>query len=326
MFDVRGKGSSWYAPGKSDSFSNQVSTLAATSVPGFLSAATPDENSPAGIVAYYNAEGWTGGLALLFAVREGGTAQDDESAYFAWLYYDLASVGKGSRLGFLLATNNYSGSETAVNTLGVGASLKDLATANSEIFINIAINNGDAGRVGGQTLTAKGRAMEFGFNYVLNPESQQWVEIAFTQLSGDGDTSANEDVDNFLGYVYRSNGLLIVEDPVFGLNWNTNYQCIKIQGGMSFTQGAMKNNVNVTVALGLCSTVEDVGSSPDDTTKLGTEFDVRVVWWHSKAVAMEINLGVLSGSDVLELATGGPAASGSETSSQLFTIGWRIQG
>lgn len=325
MFDVRGKGSSWYAPGKSQSFGSHSTTLASTSVPAFLSGSAGDLNTPTGIVLHYTAEGWTGGLALLPAVIEGGTSSDDEAAYFAWLYYDLASVGKGSRLGFLLATNSYSGRDTGVRTIGIGASLKDLAMPNSEIFVNIAMNNGDSGFNGVDTLTAKGLGLEAGFHYLINADSQQWVQLTFTQLSGDGDTSANEDSDNFLGYVYRPNGLLILEDPVFGLNWNTNYQCIKIDGGMSFTQGSTKNNVNVTVSLGLANTVEDVGAAPNDTTKLGTEFDVRIVWWHSKAVAMEVNLGVLSGSDVLELATGGPGGD-SETSTQLFTLGWRIQG
>jgi hypothetical protein len=321
MFDVRGKGSSWYAPGKSSSFGTNASDPTPADVgPSIFGG---DTNTPAGVVFHYTAEGWTGGLALLPAVIEGGVAEDDEAAYFAWLYYDLARVGTGSRLGFLLATNNYSGSETDVRTIGIGATLKDLAMVNSEIFVNIALNNGDAGQIGTTTLTAKGVAFEVGFNYLLNPESQQWVEISLTSLSGDGDDSAsgNEDIDTFLGYVYRPNGLLVVEDPIFGMDWNTNLQVIKISGGMSFTQGAMKNNVNVTVTLGLCSTVEEIGPSGSSTDKLGTEIDIRVVWWHSKAVAMDINFGYLTGSDILE-----DFVTGDENNTAVFSLGWRIQG
>lgn len=322
MFDPRGRGSSLYAPSRSQSFGVHNAPDRTVGVASFITDSAGDQNTPAGLVFLYDRQMLHFGLALLPAVVEGGTSSDDEAAHFAWLYYDL---GKGSRLAFLLANNSFTGKDTDVRTVGAGATVKDLVMTNLELFANVALNNGDAGRLGTSTLSAKGMAFELAAHYLLDAESLQWVELSLTQLSGDGDSAGDTDVDSFLGYVHRASGLLIVEDPWFGLNWNTNYRAIKVQGGMSFTSGSMKNNVNVTVALGLCSTVEDVGAAPDDTTKLGTEFDVRVVWWHSKAMACEINVGVLVGSDVLELATGGPGGD-SESSTQVFTLGWRIQG
>lgn len=323
-FDIRGNGHSFYAPGGGNDFDSNVGTLVVTNPGAQIQANRADHNTPVGVVLSYNSEDISGGVAFLPAIQEGGTASQDEAAYFGWLYYSLKSLGKGSRIGALIASNSYSGDFTAVRTIGVGASLKDLGMKNLEIFAEIYIQNGDAGRAGTETLTAKGQAIYLGGNYLVNAENNTWIELSLTRLSGDGDTSANEDVDSWLGSDNVEDSL-IVEGATFGLNWNTNLQAIKIMGGMSFTSGAQKNNVNLTVVLGLFSTVEDVGPVGNDTTKLGTEIDIKVVFWHSKAFATEINLGLLSGSDVLELATGGPGGD-SENSTQLITIGWSIKG
>lgn len=325
-YDVRGNGHSFYAPGHGGSFGRNAQTDETVNVGGYISQNVGDWFQPTGVVFAYNTEDLNFGVALLPAIQEGGTASDDEAAYFLWLYYNLKSLGKGSRIGALVATNAYSGDLTGVRTISVGASLKDLGMKNLEIFAEIYIQNGDAGRFGTDAASAKGQAIYIGGNFLVNAENNTWLELSFTRLSGDGDDSVSLDdtVDSFLSFD-NVNDLLIIEGDVFGLNWSSNLQAIKIMGGMSFTSGSMKNNVSVTVVLGLCSTVEDVGAAPNETSTLGTEIDIKVVYWHSKAVATEINLAILSGSDVLELATGGPGGD-SENSTQLLTIGWTIKG
>ncbi len=307
-YDIRGNGHSFYFPGRSAGFDRDLS---ATTI------GSADWRTPTGVVVGYNTEDLNLGVALLPAVSEGLMADDDEAAYFLWLYYNLKSLGKGSRIGALVATNSWAGAETATRTISVGASLKDLGMKNLEIFAEIYIQNGDAGVAGPDTLDAKGQAIYVGGNYLVNADNNTWFELSFTRLSGDDDP-ADTEVGNFLNYD-NVEDLLVFEGATFGLNIASNMQAIKVSGGMSFTSGAMKNNVNLTVLLGLCTAVEDFAGVSGTTDKIGTEIDVKLVFWHSKAVSTDINLAIVSGSDLLEVFSG-------ETSTQLLTIGWTIKG
>jgi hypothetical protein len=310
MFDVRGKGSPlFFAPGHSTSMATKANSGDTTG--------NSDYMQPSGAVVWYNREAAHFALALLPAIIEGGDPGNDEAAYAATLYYDLDSVGKGSRLGVILCASSLTagavGSSTSsIITIGAGASLKGLGGMEGlEVFAEFYFQSGDVGSTG----DAGGTAFHLGGHYDLQGDSAPWVEVQFTMLSGDDDF-VDTDIDSFLSYE-NVNDLLIIEGQLFGFNWNTNMTTIKIMGGMSFTAGGgAKNNVSLSGALGICKTSEDVGVAPNDTDKLGTEFDVKLTYWFSKAVSFDVNLGFLSGSDVLELAT-----FPTEDSASVFTVG-----
>lgn len=325
IFDVRGTGQSLvFNPGRSAS-PNSTSTTASVVGVGSL---TPGNflQQVAGVSMGMKREAFQLTVAY-YTITEGGPMSADENGLTAYLYYDLPTVGKGSRFGVIVSFNGDTGKETSIMTFGGAVSLKDLAMPGLELYLEFYVNSGDAGTAGTQTLDAAGSAIHLGGKYVLpNNESASWVELNITILSGDGDTAANTDVDNFLSYESVSDAV-ILEDPMFGINVNTNMTIIKIMGGMSFTAGTgAKNNVQLKVVIASATTSEDVNPGVNETDKLGTEIDVKVAYWISKAVAFDAVLGFLTGSDVLELATGGSASSSSETSGFVFAVGFRFGG
>jgi hypothetical protein len=314
MFDLRGRGSPlFFAPGMSGSFGSNI---------GGTTAGDLNYNQVAGVVLWYNRDAAHFALALLPAINEGGPASNDEAAYAVTFYYDLDSVGKGSRIGAILSVNTLpdlapaasGGSESQIITIGGGASLKGLGGMEGlEVFGEFYIQSGDIGPTG----DAGGTAFSLGGHYDLQGEGSPWVGLEFTILSGDDDL-ADTDVDSFLSYE-NVNDFLIIESNMFGLNINTNYTAIKIMGGISFTAGGGdKNNISVSGGLGLFTATEDinVGGTIGNTDEIGTEFDVKLTYSYSKAVSMDVAVAFLFGSEVLEGNT-----ADAEDSSSLFSIG-----
>lgn len=339
IYSLRGNGQSLvFAPYSGGSFGGDsqknVTPLEQQAASGILLSNNSDTQQIAGVVVNYKRDAFNLTVALIPTVLEGGGALHDESVYAAFMYYSLDSVGKGSRFGVFLSSNNWDGNETQVLTIGGGVSLKDLAMPNMEIFVEIFMNSGDAGDTGSgpaaQTLDAGGLAFNLGVHYLINADSQQWIEVSFTQLSGDGDDglTPDTDVDAFLSDGNVAD-LEIIEGSTFGFNVDTNLTAIKIMGGMAFTAGGgAKNNVTLKVVIGLCSTTEDIREASGISTvdAYGTEVDAKLTYWYSKAVAVDVIVGFLSGSDVLEEVTGGSAASGSENGATLFTAGISFKG
>ncbi|MBI4563577.1 MAG: hypothetical protein HY716_02660 [Planctomycetes bacterium] len=323
VFDVRGRGGAlFFDPHHSPSFQDNMFP----GIAGIDTVGNSDWQQVAGASVWYHRESIHLGIGLLPAISEGGNPSADESAYVAMLYYDLsAQVSKGSRIGVIVAVNHFPGDvagkegHSGVITIGAGASLKDIGTQGLELFGEFYFQTGDAGMdpAGtGETLDAGGFAVNVGAHFDFQADNIPWVEGSFTLLSGDDDF-ADGDVDNFLSYE-NVNDLLIIENPYFGFNWNTNMTAVKISGGLSLTAGggALKNNVNLKAILGFVTTTEDVGVAPNQTDTLGTELDVYATWWYSKQVALELQAGFLFGSDVLELVT-----IDAEDSTFMFTLG-----
>jgi hypothetical protein len=307
-FDLRGRGSSlFFAPGMSGPF-------------GANDGGSLSYNQVAGAVLWYNRDAAHFALALLPAIDEGGAASNDEAAYAVTFYYDLDSVGKGSRIGAILAVNSLSqaaaGSATSsIITIGGGASLKALGGMEGlEVFGEFYVQSGDIGTNG----DAGGTAFSLGGHYDLQGEGSPWVGLEFTILSGDDDP-LDTDIDQFLSYE-SVNDFKIIESNLYGFNLGTNYTAIKIMGGISFTAGGgEKNNISVSGGLGLFSATEDinVGGTIGNTDELGTEFDVTLTYAYSKAVSMDVTLAFLFGSEVLE----GITAPADEDSTSLFALG-----
>jgi hypothetical protein len=313
-FDIRGRGSPlFFAPGQAGLFGDNGGSTG--NINGSL-----DYNQVAGAVLWYNRDAAHFALALLPAIREGGAASNDEAAYAVTFYYDLDSVGKGSRIGAILAANTVSsasaGSATSsIITIGGGASLKGLGGMEGlEVFGEFYVQSGDIGTNG----DAGGTAFSLGGHYDLQGEGAPWVGLEFTILSGDDDP-LDTDFDQFISYE-AVNDFKIIESNLFGLNIGSNYTAIKIMGGISFTAGGgEKNNLSLHGGLGLFTATEDinVGGTIGDTDELGTEFDVTLTYAYSKAVSMEVTVAFLFGSEVLE----GITAPEDEDSTSLFSIG-----
>jgi len=322
MFDIRGKGSPlFYAPGHAGSFAGATPAGVAN---GGQIVGVQNNNQVAGAVVWYNRDAAHFALALLPAIIEGGPASNDEASYALTFYYDLESVGKGSRLGAILALNSLAdlapavggGSQSQIITIGGGASLKGLGGMEGlEVFGEFYIQSGDVGPTG----KAKGTAFNLGGHYDLQGDSAPWVEVEFTLLSGDkAKAPADVDVDSFLSYE-NVNDFLIIESNVFGLNWQTNMMAIKFMGGMSFTAGGGdKNNVSLTGKFGFFKTSEDVAfaAPTGNTDKLGSELDVMLSYAYSKAVSLDAGVAFLFASDILEGST-----ANRDNSTSLFTIG-----
>lgn len=308
MFDIRGNGSPlFFAPGMSGSF-------------GLNDGGTLDYNQAAGLVLWYNRDAAHFAVALLPAIIEGGAASNDEAAYAVTFYYDLDSVGKGSRIGAILAVNTLStasaGSATSsIITIGGGASLKGLGGMEGlEVFGEFYVQSGDIGSSG----DAGGTAFHLGGRYNLQGEGNPWLEVQFSMLSGDDDP-LDTDADQFLSYE-NVNDFMIVESNLYGINIGTNLTAIKIMGGISFTSGGgEKNNMTLSGGLGIFTLSEDVnvGGTIGDTDELGTEFDVKLTIAYSKQVSIDAGVAFLFGSEVLEGAT----APEDEDSTSLFMLG-----
>ena len=307
MFDLRGKGSSlFFAPGYAGTF-------------GANDGGVLDYNQVAGLVLWYNRDAAHFAIALLPAIDEGGSASEDEAAYAVTFYYDLESVGKGSRIGAILAVDTLSeadagGNSSQIITIGGGASLKGLGGMEGlEVFGEFYFQSGDVG-----TGDAGGTAISIGAHYDLQGDSAPWVELQINLLSGDDDP-LDGDRDEFMSYE-NVGDFLIVEGNLFGANVGTNMMAIKIMGGLAFTAGGgEKNNVTLAGGLGIFTASEDiaVGGSVGTTDEIGTEFDVKLSYWYSRAVSLDANVAFLFGSEVLEGAT----APDDEDTTMLFTLG-----
>ena len=88
-------------------------------------------------------------------------------------------------------------------------------------------------------------------------ERNIWFGLGFHWVSGDDDP-ADDRVGNFLSYE-SVNDLLVLEDPVAGLDLDTNYFSLKLKGGVSFTIGSgAKNNLELSLLVGINRLVEDL--------------------------------------------------------------------
>jgi hypothetical protein len=334
-FDVRGRGNSFaFDLRHSASITKNISPFEDVTATLGTRTGAPDELDPVGVVLTYSRDALTLDFVLLPAVIEGGNPSADEGLAAVDFWYNLDSVGKGSRVGAILALMSFgdvgagvgslSGSHSAVFTLGGGVDLK-LMNGQLEVYGEIYLQFGDAGKIRGAAtdsdLDAGGMAFNAGAVYSFGGEMNPWVGASLTLISGDGDTVGGTDdtVDNFLAYDNVSD-LIIIEDMYFGFDWDTNYFAIKFSGGLSLSVGA-KNNFGLEAILGITRTNEDVQFATSSEDALGTEFDVKAKWHVSKQATLQAAVGLLFGSDVLEEGMGGSANSDSDDSAMLYTIG-----
>jgi hypothetical protein len=272
-----------------------------------------DQLQPVGGVMTYNRESFQIDIVLLPAVAEGGHTGNDESLYAVDLIYrlDALGLGKGSQVAVIVAQTSTrtvapgSAGDTKgaqLWTFGTGGILK-LADGMFEVFAEGYIQRGEVGRNAnnGDAIKARGTAgvIGFQFNYTVGNPMPIWAGASFTHMSGDKDEDpTNHTADRFAGYE-SVNDLLVLEDPYFGYDWDSNIQVLKIWlGGRVSTFS--KDDLEITAIVGFAETEERVfvpgGGTKDD---LGNEIDIRFRWSMTKQSTLYLQGGFLWGSAIL---------------------------
>jgi hypothetical protein len=321
-FDVRGRGSAFALdPRRSQSITRNLSVTVDGSGTLGNRAGSPEELEPVGAVFRYvepQNQQYTVDVVILPAVLELGASGLDETLYAVDFWYNLDAIGKGSRLGAVLARHDH-GTSDGFYTLGAGVVLK--MSDGLEVYGEVYRQFGTADRAGGQDLDAGGFGGQVGLEYRLGGEMKPWVGLNLTLLSGDDDTNpADDKVGNFLSYE-NVNDLAILEDMYLGFDWDTNYIAIKVSGGITLSVAGGKDNLELSAVLGFCRTREDVQFVSGGEDALGNEIDVRARWILNKQAAITALFAYLTGSDVLKESMGGSANPDSEDHAMLYTLG-----
>jgi hypothetical protein len=270
-------------------------------------------------------------VVLLPAVLEGGAAQSDEALYALDLWYKLdEQMSKGSRIGAIIALshlgggafgfNSTTGSESQVITFGAAGDL--MFQGGFEVYFEGYVQTGTVGGNGGAADTdAKGHAFMVGAQYNLQGDNNIWIGASFTLISGDSDTGADTEVDNFLSYE-SVNDFLVIENTYFGLDVDTNLTAIKIMAGAAFDMAGGKKNLELELGLGIFTATEEIATGAGDEDAWGNELDVKARWNLNKQAALVLQLGLLFGSDLVQEMGGGSAAADSDDSVFVLSFGF----
>ncbi|HEX7899150.1 MAG TPA: hypothetical protein VF950_15400 [Planctomycetota bacterium] len=338
-FDTRGRGSALaFDPHRSQLLTrNMINAQDSTgAMAGRYGSDEAAELEPVGFHLTYASGQVTVELVVMPVVSEQGVVSEDEALYAVDFWYNLEQqVGKGSRVGAILAIHNVSddggvavtGSGDQLITFGAGLNLA--FQGGIEVFGEFYLQSGTVGRdatAAANEVDAAGRAFMLGGRWTGAGEGKMWVELSFTMLSGDDD-AADEEVNSFLSYE-SINDFLIIEDMYFGLDVDTNYTAFKIMGGMSFSMAGGKDNVDLQIGVGFFTTSEDVVKTNDageEDDALGTEIDVKLKYHLSKQASLGLNFGILTGSDLLEDMGGGSNDDAADDSAWLLSLGFDVR-
>jgi hypothetical protein len=319
-FDVRGKGSSFaFDPRHSQSFTRNAGATQDTGASWAAKGSAPEELDPVGATFRYQRDALQFDFVFLPMVIEGGNPSDDEAFYALDFLYNLDNMG--SRVGAILALTAIPGDDTSIFTFGIGATIGSLSKG-LELFAEVYFQFGNAGQdTAGDSFDAGGMAFQVGAQYAFQANNKPWVALSLTLISGDDDTSSTDDsVDRFMSYE-NINDLIILEDMYFGFDVDSNYFAIKISGGVTLSVGRAKDNLELSLILGITKLNEDVLTTSGGEDKLGNEVDIKARWILTKQASLNGAIGLLLGSDVLEAAMGGSANSDSDDSAMLYTFG-----
>ncbi|HXX95410.1 MAG TPA: hypothetical protein VEN81_17440 [Planctomycetota bacterium] len=327
-FDVRGRGNSFaFDPRHSEPFGHNMSTVQDGAGTLGNRAGFPQELEPVGFWLSWTHNQLIIELVALPAVIEGGPVTADESLYAFDLWYLMDSIGKGSKIGAILALDHaeamsnagFVGSATSapiagthmdVATIGGGADLRMMDGA-LELFGEVYFQFGYGGSNGavpipgtpgaGSSARAGGYAFNFGAQYTI-PNNPVWLGAGFNYLSGDGNSNAGTDkkVSSFMSYGSVKD-LMILEDMYYGFNWDTNYWAFKLNGGFALSIASGDKNLKIDGILGIARTAQTVAFAPGTTTHgLGDEVDVKATWVLTKQASLHAGLAFLFSSEVLK--------------------------
>ena len=315
-FDIRGRGSSTaFDLRRSQSFIHALSAGSDGPATLGLHAGDPEELEPVGAWIRLARTSFTLDLVALPAVIEGGSVHNDESFYAADLLYKFDS--KDSRFGFLLAVTNDPGGRSTIYTYGGGLNWRGLVDG-MDFFVEFFFQNG-FNNTAGPTVKVGGFAFNTGVEYVFSSDLKPWVEVLFTYFSGDDDAVPNGKASAFNSYE-NIHDLLILEDMYTGFDWDTNYRAFKLGGGLRL-HTRLKNDLKLRAIVGFASSVEPVRFPSGPTRKLGTEVDLTADWELTHQVAINLGIGFLFGSRILEESM----TSDASRQTLLFTLGTSLR-
>lgn len=322
QFDLRGKGESFaFDPRHSQRFDRNVNPAGDGPTTLGMRASDPEEFEPVGAWLHWERTMLSLDLIALPAVVEGGSPHNDEAFYALDLFYTLDS--KGSRFGFIAAATKDPGGRSMVYSYGGGLDWKGIERLDlyGEVYYQNGWNNGPP--PGLPPIQIGAHAFQVGAEYSIPGDLASWVAVNLTFYSGDPDATPNGKSSNFLSYENVSD-LMILEDMYLGFDWDTNYEAVKISGGLALN-GRQKNDLHLSLLVGLTQTSQPVRFPIEDTRKLGTEVDTRAEWDLTKQVALNAGVGFLFGSKVLEDSMGGPGAPHAHPQTLLFTFGTDVK-
>jgi len=244
--------------------------------------------------------------------------------------------GEMNILKAILAQMNNPGANMSIMTLGVGVDYFG-AMPNLEIYgeaytqSGTLSNNGFTAGADGLPFTADDIAKDIDqsamayrigakYDFANNP-LKPWAGFSYWFVDG-GDNSAYyknastklTESNHFVAYE-DSQSTLILEDNVWGLNVNSNYTAIKLEGGIttSLTLGGEKSDLDLKLLFGTFTmnnavyaatagvdgymfTADDVTTKKADDG-LGTEIDIVANLHYTENLTFTLGLGMLSGAD-----------------------------
>ncbi|MGE4619443.1 MAG: alginate export family protein, partial [Planctomycetota bacterium] len=165
---------------------------------------------------------------------------------------------------------------------------------------------GDYGTdAGGGTINQSGAyGLVAGLHYDL-PESDEteapWIDFSIWDISGDDDAS-DGDNSSFVSYEFN-NDTVVLEDAYYGLDIDSNYQAIKIKGGMNLSNEWSVQGLYAYATLNKNrgGAASNPGNSSD---KLGDEFDFRAVYRATDYLTFYFNAGLLQNAKALGVGSG----------------------
>lgn len=345
-FNIRGKGGAFaFDPRKSQTITRNLDSDGAAmntrddGFARFAEAAFIETAQPIGASFTYDGGPVVVDLVLLPAVnQEGGAPRQDDQLYALDAFLNLDTLGLGSRVGAIAAISTArtdaigatpGGQEgrAKIYTLGTGTSIRPMKGL--EVYAEGYVQMGQSGKLAaGQGVAAGGHAMQVGaeWHYTVGNPLPFWFGLNFTHISGDSTDPAdtgNRKASRFAAYE-GVNDLMILEDPYYGFDWDSNYQAIKISGGASFN-AVQENDLDLTAILGITRAVNRVDVPTGGTeNKLGDELDLRATWHLNKQFALKLSLAYLWGSTLLEKSMGGNTNPNARDQAWLAVLGWDL--
>jgi hypothetical protein len=300
-----------------------------------LEAAFVEPSMPVGAVFTYQGDGpfHLDFVFLPAMAEEGGPPRDDDQLYAIDGMMNLDALGAGSRVGLIIAltsvrtdapnfTPGNDEGRTRMLTLGGGTTVKVLESL--EVFFEGYVQKGKAGELlNGQRIEAGGHAVRTGvaWNHAIANPMPIWAQVDFTHISGENSTSGtNRKASRFAAYESISD-LMIMEDPYFGFDWDSNIQAVKVSGGLSLS-AATENDLDLMFIVGVMRAAKRVQLPTGLENKLGNEVDLRMTWHMTKQFSFRLAFAYLWGSKILEDAMGGPSVPEAQDSTFLFVLGW----
>jgi hypothetical protein len=341
-YDLRGRGQALvFDPRHSATFTRNIDSLGnptseEVGTARLVEAGFPDELLPVGAVLVYRGGPWHVDVVILPAVVEAGRPADDESMYAVDVMFKLDEAG--SRLGAIVAVNAFESNaaadlsqDTALFTIGIGLDLRDVLLKGLELYGEVYLQRGDAGRVvvgaAEETITANGRAAQVGFEvtHVAGNPMPIWFGVNLTYYSGDGDAAAenNDEVDRFASYESVSD-LLILESLYYGYDIDSNYRVIKINAGARFTL-SKENDLRIDALLGLARQNEESNFGASGEDALGNEIDVKARWDVNKQVFVTLMVAFLTGSDLVEESLRAGGSPDPDDSAWVWSLGMDVR-